>query len=573
MSSAKHPSRLRGWLLSFIVCILVCGFLVWGIRELLFPPTNVCTLEQAEGKDLLDINQVYPIQNNVELIGHVGGKAESVFVRGDIAFVKLGLELAAFSLQDPAKPKRIGYILIPGELIHVDNNSHYAYIHSSGDTPGLWKVNVSNPVQMSAINIYHSKFHITSIRLLNEQAYITTRKCEYMYFLEGSFQTRCDDTLHIIDSNNLDSPTKCYQGFSEVAMRTLASKIAPELIVFPRTARQGNFIYAAEGKDGLKVYNVSNPIKSVEVDSYSSTSEFTDVVVYKAYALATSLECKNQEIHYCLRAFNLTIPTNPEHLSELPHKPVIVTEFGHYALLREQFGQGKWPAGVEIFDMSLPNSGNAIFAPAKLAEVVNMIVIDKRAYATTNGNRFLILDISKVENPVTVASYNLGTQDQLNYGISVVNRYAYIIVRDMGMRILDILDESNIIEIGSYRMESIPVELIAKDHYAYIAEWYGNLEIVDVSNPKQPTQVGVYDAGDRINEMHIFKNYLFMTTGNSGLQVIDISDPTSPYLVGSLVTGTFVTGIDVDCPYIYVSDIENGLFVLKSDLVSSENCN
>jgi hypothetical protein len=571
MSLVKHPKRFRFWSVS-LISILACGFSIWGIRELLFPPTNVCAIERTEDKALLDISQVYPIKNNIELIGHVGGKAQSVFVLGDTAFVKLGLELAAFDIQDPSNLKRIGYILIPGNLIHIDDKRRYAYIHSSGHSPGLWKVDVSDPVKMTATNVYNPKFLITSIRLLDEQTYITTRKCEYIYFFEGSIRTRCDDTLHIVDSNNPDSPPKCYQGFPSTARRTLASMVASELIAFQRTARQGNFIYAAEENDGLKVYDVSNPIKSVEVDSYSSTSEFTDIVVYESYALATSLECKNQETYYCLRAFDVENPTNPENLSELPHKPVIVTEFEPFVLLRDQFVQGKWPSGVEIVDMSLPNSGGAILAPAQLADVVNMIVIANRAYVTTNSNKFLILDMTNLESPLTITNYNLGVSNQLNYGISVVNKHVYIIVRDIGMRILDISDELNIIEVGVYRMDTIPVELTVKDHHAYIAEWDGTLEIVDVSDPVRPIRVSVYDAGDRINKIHIVKNHMFITTGNSGMQIIDISDPTSPYLVGSFVTGTFVTGVDVECPYIYVSDIDNGLFVLKSGLVSVEDC-
>jgi hypothetical protein len=570
MSSSKHTTRLRTLFLSFIIFISVCGVLGWGIRELLFPPTDVCAIERNEGQNLLDISQVYPLKNNIELIGHVGGEAKSVFVRGDTAFVKLGLELAAFDVRDPDDLRRIGYILIPGELVYVDEKGHSAYIHSSG----LWKVDVSNPAKMSAAHVYNTKYSITSIKLLDEQAYITTRKCEYMYFFEGSIKTRCDDTFHVVDTNKPDYPVKCYQELLDNAVRIFTTSDAPELITAPKTARQGNYNYGAEGKDGLRVYDVSNPIQSVEISSYSSTSEFIDVIVYKTQALATSAEYEdvNQSTRYALHAFDFEDSTDPKDLGELPHRPIIVTEFDHYAVLRDQFINDNWPSGVEIFDMSPPILEGAIFAPTQISEIVDMSVIDKRAYATTNDNRFLILDMSNIENPLILASYSLGRPDQLGYGVSVVGNYAYILVRDIGMRILDISDESNVIEVGVYRMENTPVALTVKDHYAYMSQ-SGKLEIVDISNPLFPIQISIYDAGFKINDLHILNNYLFMTTGPSGLQVIDISDPTSPYLVGSFITDTFVTGLDVDCPYIYVSDIENGLFVLTSDLISVENCN
>lgn len=576
MSLAKRSRRPSTWLLSCVVSVFVCGFAVWGIRELMFPPTDVCAIEQSKDKNLLDISQVYPIKNNIELVGHSGGEAKSVFVQGDVAFVKLGLELAAFDIQDPANLKRIGFILIPGELIHVDNERRYAYLNSSGEAPGLWRVDISNLTQMSAVHLYKpiDYSYITGIRLFGEQAYVTTRKCEYMPFFEGSIQTRCDDALHVVNTANPDSSASCYQGFVGRAKRSFAELNAPELIIAPKTVRQGDYVYIAEEKVGLKVYEASNPTQLVEVGSYSPSYEFTDVIAYGSHAFATSAEYQaiDQKTRYALHMFDVSILTDPKDLGELSYEPVIMTEFSHYLIVRRQFAYGSWPLGVQILDMSLPNPDSAVLAPAQIEEIVNIVVVDNRAYAATRDNRFLILDISNVANPIVISSHSLGT-DQLSHGISVVGSYAYIIFRDVGMRILDISDEQNIIDVGVYRMKTIPVGLISKDHHAYIAEWYGNLEIVDVANPAMPIQVSVYNAEDRINGMRIVDNYLFMTTGSSGLQVIDISDPGTPYKVSSFITGTFVSGIDIDCPYIYLSDLDNGLFILRSDLIPVDQCN
>jgi hypothetical protein len=326
MSSTKRSKNLRVWLFSLIICIFACTFAIWGIRELLFPPTDVCAIEQSEGKNLLDINQVYPIKNNIELIGHVGGAAESVFVRGDIAFVKLGLELAAFDIRDPTNLKRIGYILIPGELIHVDHERQYVYTNSSGEASGLWKVDISDLAQMSAVHIYNPKYRITSIRLLDQQAYVTTRKCEYMSFFEGSIQTRCDDTLHIVDTTNPNSLVSCYQGFVGRAIRAFAVSNAPELIIAPKSAHRGVYAYVAEEKAGLKVYDASNPIQLVEIGSYSPSYEFIDVIAYGSHAFATSAEYQDleQKTRYALHIFDVSTPADPRDLGELSYKPVII---------------------------------------------------------------------------------------------------------------------------------------------------------------------------------------------------------------------------------------------------------
>jgi hypothetical protein len=88
----------------------------------------------------------------------------------------------------------------------------------------------------------------------------------------------------------------------------------------------------------------------------------------------------------------------------------------------------------------------------------------------------------------------------------------------------------------------------------------------------RPIRVGVYDTKGRINGMHIVNNYLFVTAGSSGLQVLDISDPAFPSLVSSFTSGTFMTGVDVNCQHIYIADIENGLFILQSDLLPTDKC-
>ncbi|HET9913270.1 MAG TPA: hypothetical protein VFQ13_15345, partial [Anaerolineales bacterium] len=267
MQSAKRIGRLRAWFSGLTLFVLVCAFLGWGIRELLFPPTDACAIERTGKRSPLDSSQVYPIKNNIELIGHVGGEAESVFVRGNIAFVKLGLELAAFDIQNPSDPRRVGYILMGGDLIHVDADGNNAYLYSSGDLSGLWKIDTADPTQMSAAHIYDPIFYVASIRMLGEQAYITTQTCEYMTFIEGSIKTRCDDALHIVDTANPDAPVKCYQGWLDDAVRSFAVSNAPELITASKTVRQGNYKYVAEEKNGFKVYDVSNPLQPAEVGS------------------------------------------------------------------------------------------------------------------------------------------------------------------------------------------------------------------------------------------------------------------------------------------------------------------
>jgi hypothetical protein len=543
-----------------LICVAACGFSLWMFRVQFLPIPRVCI---PDG-ELVKSSDVGPIGEHILTVGHVGGEARSIFIRGNHAFAKLGLELAEFDITNPAQIKRIGYLLIPGDLIYVDEEQQYAFILYMG----LWRVDISDPDRMVAEHLSNPRYSITSIKIANENAYFTTRDCSY--FEIGALvriKIWCKNSLHIVNTSTPEGSARCYGGFLGNAIGTIKTGASPELVDPPISVQSGNLTYSVSRDGGLQIFDNSIPSKPVQIGSYSPPFELVDVFAYKSNVFVTTAS-----IGYGLQAIDISNPANPTYAGTLPYYPMLLTTVDNLA-----FVKNIPPDDVEFFDMQAPSSVNKAGSFPELADIQNMAVVGDLGFAALNGNKLRIIDLSNVSQPVTLGEYLLGSSEEVITGIVVEDHFVYVVVPYKGLRIWDISDLSRPVLAGRYDMPwTIPVGLVLKNNVVYIAAGESakpdKLEIIDVSEPQNPSLIGTYEAVSMITEMSIVGNFIFLTDGVEGLQVIDISKPASPLLVGSYKTGGFVSGVQVECPYIYLTDMESGFFVLQTDLLSSENC-
>jgi len=81
---------------------------------------------------------------NVELVGHIGGVTEAVFVQGNYAYIGEGPGLTILDISNPASPTVVGKTPpLPDIVRGVYVSGSYAYV--AVDEAGLQVVDVSNP--------------------------------------------------------------------------------------------------------------------------------------------------------------------------------------------------------------------------------------------------------------------------------------------------------------------------------------------------------------------------------------------------------------------------------------------
>ena len=111
---------------------------------------------------------------------------------------------------------------------------------------------------------------------------------------------------------------------------------------------------------------------------------------------------------------------------------------------------------------------------------------------------------------------------------------AYVCSYYYGLRIYDISDPYNLIEIGSFGLpqdKSITTVDVQGD-YAYIGGHMDGLFIIDISDPSNPYEAGAYEEFHSIYNLKVMHNLAYLSVEKNGLSIIDIAQPNMASLVG-----------------------------------------
>lgn len=180
------------------------------------------------------------------------------------------------------------------------------------------------------------------------------------------------------------------------------------------------------------------------------------------------------------------------------------------------------------------------------------------AYLGAMGNGLMVLDVSNKSNIVFLSQFVPDINfpdpnpDPLKYnarGMAVNDDLVYLCYDAGGLRIIDVSDKTNPVEVGRYanpELNGLPRaynNIVLANNLAYLAIDYCGLEILDVSDPSQIDQVGWWNPWDcQSNPLNWFSSpghtnemaynpdckTIFLSTGKSDLYAVDISDPANP---------------------------------------------
>jgi hypothetical protein len=434
-------------------CALACGFSLWAFRIQFLPIPKVCLPDGI----LLNINNVEPKGENITAVGHLGGEASSIFIRGTHAFAKFGPELAILDISDPA--------------------------------------------HMTALHLSDPRNGITSIKIVNENVYITTRDCEYFDLgTLARYKIACKNSLHVVNILTPEGSAKCYGGFPGDALLKLKAGDSPELIEPPTQVQVGNLSYRVSRQAGLEIIDNSIAVAPVQIGSYFPPYKFTKLIVYGSNAFVTSLS-PYPRTDYELQVINISDPANPTYSGVLPFYPSLLASHDNLAFVRN------FPSDeVEFFDMREPFSANnkAVTSPV-LENVHAMAIADEFGIAALNSGKFRIIDFSDPSQPATLGEPDFKGLGERTVDIAVAGHYTYVTVHNLGLWIWDIADLSHPSWRGVFEADmpwKFPSELAAKNDVVFMAVGESakpdKLEIVDVSDPLWPRLIGTYEGASTI---------------------------------------------------------------------------
>jgi hypothetical protein len=287
---------------------------------------------------------------------------------------------------------------------------------------------------------------------------------------------------------------------------------------------RGEFLYAACGENGLRVYDIAN----IDHKGFSERIVTAPVspmgqrlFVRTAYATAV--------------AAPTTIAPDPTRTHrDTNHEAAVHAMYGYIYLADKFEGLILVPAAT-LLDGNPTNNflGREVtFNPGGiLAGASALAIVGRYAYLGCNAG-LVVVDLDDPKHPQVVSvvgpEYARGVR-----AIQAQFRYAFLCDCD-GVKVLDITDPARPRPVSALAIHDAHSIYVART-YAYVAGGKEGLIILDVKNPLQPRVDQVFNAGGRINDLHDVKlgityvsEFAYLADGENGLRVVQLTSPETP---------------------------------------------
>jgi len=283
---------------------------------------------------------------------------------------------------------------------------------------------------------------------------------------------------------------------------------------------QGNYTYLATGQAGLRIWDVSNPVSTYEVGSYSSGNGNPVNFVRVQDDIAYLLQGMNE-----LAIIDLSDRNFPVKLSSI--------DFDCSGL---------------HFDLA----GNYLY----IGQDVHF-----------DAGKLVIWDISNKQSPVEVSSLSLPKYHSFS-NVVVEDNFVYLQLSMDGLLIVNIADPSQPNLHGAYHSPwAGGGDSVKSGNYLFVAQHWQGIEIIDISDPNEPYLISSITPEGASDEITIDGNYAYIACDDIGLCVLNISDPLNPTLIFEykLHPVGVVGKVIQQGTYLYYNKFMNGLGVVDLD--------
>ena len=148
-------------------------------------------------------------------------------------------------------------------------------------------------------------------------------------------------------------------------------------------------------------------------------------------------------------------------------------------------------------------------------------------------------------------------------GLAVEGNYVYIACGEFGLKIVDITDIYNPLNLSSLNLSGISLSVDISGEYAFIAADREGIYVVDITDNLAPALVTQINTAGRSKDIHIAGDYAFIADASGGLKVADISVPDSSHIVAAYAT-PYAYGVWADSNYVYLCDRDEGLMIFEN---------
>ncbi|MFG0245014.1 MAG: GC-type dockerin domain-anchored protein [Phycisphaerales bacterium JB052] len=355
-----------------------------------------------------------------------------------------------------------------------------------------------------------------------------------------------EDTLFVASGN---------QGLYSVDISMLSD---PEVIRWYRfnfdqvneVVVDGKIAYLADSDDGLYVLDISDPANVVTLDLVETQDEIVSLKIQDGRAYVADSDAG-------LLVYDVTAPTMSFLIGEYSQAGSVfsVFPFGDLAVMLN-FEQ------MHIIDVRDPKGSAVIGMDTQADPAEAVTVVGDIAYLSCGSQGLRIVDVSNPANPVQLGMYTEPNADM--FDAQVVGNVAYLAADRNGLIVVDVSDPSDPVRVGGLLTNDSAQGVRVVGDRAYVSDLTSGLAIFDVNDASSPVLLGTYDTPDRTRRLDVAGDLVYIADETTGLVVVDASNPASIQLVGMYDTLT-ANDVIVSGHVAYVADRSSVLTIDVTD--------
>lgn len=323
---------------------------------------------------------------------------------------------------------------------------------------------------------------------------------------------------------------------------------------------------------GSCVVDVSNP-SSLFLKSFFSTGGFSEkIAVQDNYAfIASGLSG--------LWILDVSNPTKPKAISNIQTGgftvDLTVEDMFVFIVNTPVFENGDSTRGLWIIDVSDINNPTIIYhyigiINATYSGVFNSVINSENLVFITqapvvNNNDILeIIDITDPKNPNSLGIFQGFYRP---HNVAVNDTIIYLGTSDGGVRIIDISDKSNPIELSNILNAS--VGLVYQKPFVYSST--AIFSIINVDDPYNPYIISSVQTHTSSGDIDIFIADDYAYWAEWVLGIIDIKDTFNPTPLTTFTGRDRGRGVSVKSDKIFFADQTQGVWIIKNNLITDIN--
>lgn len=313
----------------------------------------------------------------------------------------------------------------------------------------------------------------------------------------------------------------------------------------------GNFAYVADWTAGMRIIDISQPTKPVEVGFFKK-GRIHNVAVAGNRAYVVNMEDN-------LLIVDVSSPANPVQLGSFAEPAYLafdVAVAGNYAyLVGDVVALGR----MVVVDVSNPANPIRVKPVGLDGSGTSAIVSDNKLYVTSaggyvGGGGLLIADISIPTEPKPVGGHRA---DAPVWDVVLSGQHAYLMEGEVGVEVFDL---SSSAVVGRFDTKFFAVDGAMTGNSLCVADFVG-LDAIDISVPISPKLAGEFDTGYFAQAVAVSGNYAYVADGLAGLGVVNISNPAAIVTVGQVNTFGYAVDIITARNYAFIAEGTTGIQV------------